>query len=251
LSCSDFATKGKAMQMVSEVMTRDVMFVAPQESLQRAAQMMDDLNVGVLPVCDGKRLVGMITDRDIIVRATSAGTAPGDAHVEDVMSADVRWCFEDQPLDEVMQQMADTQIRRVPVISHDDAHILIGIVSLGDLATKTSDDAAKQEVEQVVEKVSSPSEPDRSGQPGTAGAAGTAGRGAGSEAGIAGTAGVAGAVGGTDAAAGARTAGTAGGTDNTGGTGAPGGTDAAGATGATGGTAGTGGSSGTDAGARP
>jgi CBS domain-containing protein len=158
--------------MVSEVMTRDVRFVSPQESVQRAAQMMDDLNVGALPVCDGERLVGMVTDRDITVRATSAGMAPTDARVEDVMSGDVRWCFEDQSVDEVMQQMADTQIRRVPVVSHDNAHKLVGIVALGDLAAKTADDVEKQGVGQAMEKVSSPSEPDRSQQTGSASTAG-------------------------------------------------------------------------------
>ncbi|GAB3554393.1 hypothetical protein GCM10027343_42390 [Noviherbaspirillum agri] len=150
------------MQIVSQVMTRDVRFVSPQENLQRAAQLMDELNVGALPVCDGDRLVGMVTDRDITVRATAAGMAPADAHVEQVMSTDVRWCFEDQPLKEVLRQMADTQIRRVPVISHDEAHRLIGIVALGDVATKTTSTGQKLEVEQVVEKISSPSEPDRS-----------------------------------------------------------------------------------------
>jgi CBS domain-containing protein len=151
------------MQTVSEVMTRNVQFVSPQESLQRAAQMMDELNVGVLPVCDGERLVGMVTDRDITVRGTSAGAVPDDAVVDQVMSTDVRWCFEDQPLEEVMQQMADTQIRRVPVVSHDDAHRLVGIVSLGDLATKSADDQ-QRDVGQVMEKISFPSEPDRSTQ---------------------------------------------------------------------------------------
>lgn len=149
------------MQTVSQVMTRQVQFVSPQESLQRAAQMMDELNVGALPVCEGEQLVGMITDRDITIRATAAGKAPAEAKVEEAMSADVRWCFEDQSLDEVMQQMADTQIRRVPVVSHDDQHKLIGIVALGDLATKTSDNAQKQGVQQVVEQVSSPAAPDR------------------------------------------------------------------------------------------
>jgi CBS domain-containing protein len=178
------------MQMVSEVMTRNVQFVSPQETLQRAAQMMDDLNVGALPVCDGERLVGMVTDRDITVRASSAGIAPQDAVVDDVMSTDVRWCFEDQPLDEVMQQMSDTQIRRVPVVSHDDAHKLIGIVSLGDIATRTGDDAQKQDVEQVVEKVSFPSEPDRPAQGGTSGtpdASGIAASGTGTATGLAGS----------------------------------------------------------------
>lgn len=149
------------MQMISEVMTRDVRFVSPQENLQRAAQMMDELNVGALPVCDGDRLIGMVTDRDITVRGTAAGRTPQDAHVEEVMSGDVRWCFEDQPLDEVLQQMAGTQIRRVPVVSHDDQHKLIGIVALGDVVTKTGE-RAQQNVEEVVERVSSPSEPDRS-----------------------------------------------------------------------------------------
>jgi CBS domain-containing protein len=179
------------MQMVSEVMTRDVQWVSPQETVRRAAQMMDDLNVGALPVCDGERLVGMVTDRDITVRATSAGIAPDDAVVDQVMSTDVRWCFEDQPLDEVMQQMADTQIRRVPVVSHDDAHRLVGIVSLGDIATRSDDQAQKQDVEQMVEKVSFPSEPDRSPR-GTAagatdGASGATGSDTGTATGLAGS----------------------------------------------------------------
>lgn len=145
------------MQMVSELMTRDVRFVAPQESLQRAAQMMDELDVGALPVCDGGKLVGMVTDRDITIRGTATGRSPQDAHVDEVMSTDVRWCFEDQPLDDVMIQMADSQIRRIPVVSHDDEHRLVGIVSLGDMATRTAPGALKGDVEQVVETVSSPS----------------------------------------------------------------------------------------------
>jgi CBS domain-containing protein len=160
------------MQMVSEVMTRDVRFVSPQESLQRAAQMMDELDIGVLPVCDGERLVGMVTDRDIAVRGVAAGRTPGDAHVDEVMSTDVRWVFEDQSLDDVMIQMADSQIRRIPVVSYDDQHKLIGIVSLGDVATRTPDNAQKQDVEEVVEMVSAPSRP--GGTP--AGATDVAGR---------------------------------------------------------------------------
>ncbi|HVL76292.1 MAG TPA: CBS domain-containing protein [Noviherbaspirillum sp.] len=151
------------MQTVSQLMTRNVQVVSPHETIRRAAQMMDELNVGALPVCDGERLVGMITDRDITVRATSAGMAPDEAHVDEVMSADVRWCYEDQPLDEVMQQMADTQIRRVPVVSHDDARRLLGIVSLGDIATKANSGNKYQDAGQLMAGVSSPSEPDRSG----------------------------------------------------------------------------------------
>lgn len=152
------------MQMVSEVMTRNVQFVSPQENLQRAAQMMDELNVGALPVCDGDHLVGMVTDRDITVRGTAAGRTPAEARVEEVMSAEVRWCFEDQSLDEVMQQMADAQIRRVPVVSHDEQHRLVGVVALGDIATRAAQGGQKQETQELVEKISTPSEPDRSQQ---------------------------------------------------------------------------------------
>ncbi|HEY0844284.1 MAG TPA: CBS domain-containing protein [Noviherbaspirillum sp.] len=142
------------MQMVSEVMSRNVRFVSPNESLQRAAQMMDELNVGALPVCDGDRLVGMVTDRDITIRGVAAGRAPEGAHVDEVMSTDVRWVFEDQTLDDVMIQMADSQIRRVPVVTHDEQHKLVGIVSLGDMATKSSGEGQKKEMEEVVEMVS-------------------------------------------------------------------------------------------------
>ena len=93
------------------------------------------------------------------------------------MSTDVRWCFEDQPLDEVMIQMADRQIRRIPVVSHDDQHKLVGIIALGDVATKTQDSGQKGDVEEVVEMVSTPSEPkieQGSAQEGTASIAGGA-----------------------------------------------------------------------------
>ncbi|MFC7514824.1 CBS domain-containing protein [Herbaspirillum sp. GCM10030257] len=270
------------MQMVSEVMTRDVRFVSPQESLQRAAQMMDELNVGALPVCDGERLVGMVTDRDITVRATAAGRAPGEAHVDEVMSTDVRWCFEDQPLDEVMRQMSDTQVRRIPVVSHDESHKLVGIVALGDLVTKTADGTSRDRAEQVVGKISSPSEPDRSvvgARPDSrhvddsaasnerlASNTGTATGFAGTDALLAkdehpledrDDAGKEVAIGSeratknTAATGGAKMAQTAGTTDISGESGAPGGTDAAGAVGASGGTAGTAGSAGTGIGAKP
>jgi CBS domain-containing protein len=163
------------MQLVHEVMTRNVQSVSAHDTVRRAAQMMDDLNVGALPVCQGERLIGMVTDRDITVRATSAGLNPDDALVEQVMSADVRSCFEDQSLEEVARQMADTQIRRVPVVSHDDAQRLVGIVSLGDIATKAAGGARRHVVEEVVEKVSFPSEPDLSTQGKTADADDAAG----------------------------------------------------------------------------
>ena len=115
------------MQTIQDVMTRDVQSISPQETVQRAAQMMDELNVGSIPVLDGQKLVGMITDREITVRSTAAGLAPGQTRVGDVMSTDVRTCGPNQPVDEVLGQMGDVQIRRVPVVDEQSSQV-IGIV---------------------------------------------------------------------------------------------------------------------------
>jgi CBS domain-containing protein len=144
------------MQTIQDVMTRDVQSIAPQETVQRAAQLMDELNVGAIPVLDGDRLVGMITDRDITVRSVAAGQAPGSTRVNDVMSTDVRTCRPDQTVDEVLDQMADVQIRRVPVVDEQSQQV-IGIVSLGDMAAKHS-----AGIDHTLEEISTPAEPDRS-----------------------------------------------------------------------------------------
>ena len=142
------------MARISEVMTRGVETIRPDESLQRAAQVMDELNVGALPVCDGERLVGMVTDRDITVRGVAQGRTADQTPVSEVMTAQTRWCTEDQSTDEVMRQMGDVQIRRLPVL--DAEHHVVGIVSLGDLATRVA-----QHTDEVLRDVSWPSEPDR------------------------------------------------------------------------------------------
>jgi CBS domain-containing protein len=144
------------MQQIAEVMTRGVTVVAPDDNIRRAAQLMDEFNIGAIPICDNDELVGMVTDRDITVRATAAGELPDETPVKDVMSTDVRWCFDNQQVDEVMDQMRGTQIRRIPVKNHV-THKLVGIVSLGDLATKHS-----AEIDRTLEEISSPSHPDRS-----------------------------------------------------------------------------------------
>ena len=141
------------MQKISDFMTRNVQVVRPDESLQRAAQVMDELNVGSLPVCDQNGLVGMITDRDITVRATAAGL-PGHTQVADVMTGHARWCTTDQTVQEAMQQMSDVQIRRLPVVDSD--HQVVGIVSLGDLATRHQGHVAA-----ALRRISDPSMPDR------------------------------------------------------------------------------------------
>jgi CBS domain-containing protein len=144
------------MQTIQDVMTRDVRTISPQDSVQHAAQMMDELNVGAIPVCDGDRLVGMITDRDITVRSTAAGQAPDATRVVDVMSTDVRTCTTNQTVDEVLGQMAAVQIRRVPVLE-EHSHRIVGIVSLGDMATKHS-----AGIDHALDEISSPAAPDRS-----------------------------------------------------------------------------------------
>ncbi|MFK3736648.1 CBS domain-containing protein [Massilia sp. TN1-12] len=144
------------MQTIRDIMTPDVRSIAPQETVQRAAQLMDELNVGAIPVLDGEQLVGMITDRDITVRSTAAGQAPDQAKVGDVMSTDVRTCTPNQTVDEVLDEMGDVQIRRLPVVDID-SHVVIGIVSLGDMAAKHS-----AGIDHTLEEISTPSEPDRS-----------------------------------------------------------------------------------------
>lgn len=123
------------MQAISEIMSRDVRTIGPGTRLQEAAQLMRDMDVGALPVCDGRRLMGMLTDRDIAVRAVARGVAPQDASVAEVMSKDVSWCFADQSVGEVLQQMGDRQLRRIPVVERDSME-LAGMVSLGDLAVR-------------------------------------------------------------------------------------------------------------------
>ncbi|HYD95354.1 MAG TPA: CBS domain-containing protein [Noviherbaspirillum sp.] len=142
------------MKSIAQVMTRDVTVVRPDDNLQQAAQVMRDMNVGALPVCDGKRLVGMITDRDITIRAVADGQAPGAVRVSDVMSDQVLWCFEDQTVGEVLQQMGDQQIRRIPVISRNME--LVGVVSLGDLATEQGVDT-----DSTLGDISAPVPPER------------------------------------------------------------------------------------------
>ncbi|KVQ59390.1 CBS domain-containing protein [Burkholderia territorii] len=141
------------MTLVSEVMTRDAATVGPTQSLRDAAKLMRDLNVGALPVCDGTRLIGMLTDRDIVVRAVSQGVRP-DERIEGVVSGPADWCYEDDDISAVQKKMEDLQIRRVPVVDREKR--LIGIVALGDLAT-----SADGGMSSTLGAVSSPSHPER------------------------------------------------------------------------------------------
>jgi len=125
---------------VGEIMTRDVSLASLGHKLRDVAAEMKKRDIGVLPVVDKDRLVGMITDRDIAVRGISQGHGP-EASVGDVMSTEVKYCFESDEIGDLAQTMADEQIRRLPVLNEKKR--LVGIVSLGDLATGRDDGSAK------------------------------------------------------------------------------------------------------------
>jgi len=137
-------------------MTRNVECIHPDASLQEAAARMKSLNVGPLPVCINNRLVGMLTDRDITVRATAAGEDPRAFRVRDVMTHEIFFCFEDHLVGEAAQLMEEKQVRRLVVLDQDQQ--LVGIVSLGDLAVQTGDEELAGE---ALEAVSQPSRPTR------------------------------------------------------------------------------------------
>jgi CBS domain-containing protein len=135
---------------VREAMTLDVRLVKPDQPIREAAKLMGELDIGALPVEENDRLVGMITDRDIAVRAVAAGRG-ADTPIRDVMSGEVKYCYEDQTVDEVTQNMGEQRIRRLPVLSRDKR--LVGILSLGDLAI---DETARDEAGEALGGISRP-----------------------------------------------------------------------------------------------
>ncbi|HZU90974.1 MAG TPA: CBS domain-containing protein [Stellaceae bacterium] len=124
---------------IRDVMTRDAQLINPDDTIQRAARLMAEGDCGVLPVADGDRLVGMLTDRDLAIRGLAEGKGPY-AKVRDVMTPEVKYCFEDEDTEHVAENMADLQVRRLPVMDRNKR--LVGIVSLGDLARKEPHRAA-------------------------------------------------------------------------------------------------------------
>jgi CBS domain-containing protein len=122
---------------VSDVMTRKVYIANPNHTLREAARKMAEFDVGVLPVGENDRLVGMITDRDIVVRGVANGKGPV-SKIHEVMSREVKYCFEDEDIEDVARNMADQQIRRLPVVNRNKR--LIGIISLADLASSDQAD---------------------------------------------------------------------------------------------------------------
>jgi len=120
---------------VKDAMTKDVELASPSHTIRQAALLMGKMDCGALPVADKDSLVGMITDRDIAIRAVAAGKGPSTL-VKEIMSAEVLYCFDDQDLDEVVQNISDQKVRRLPVMNRDKR--LVGILSLGDVARETN-----------------------------------------------------------------------------------------------------------------
>jgi len=137
--------------LVRNVMSRDVQVTQPHSTLREAAELMKVLDVGPLPVCDGDRLVGIITDRDITVRAVAEGQDCWEGKVRDAMSTDIVYCFDDDAVAVAARQMQEKQVRRLMVLNREKK--LVGIVSLGDLSVNTGD---KQTAGETLQAVSQP-----------------------------------------------------------------------------------------------
>jgi CBS domain-containing protein len=142
--------EGGFIMKVADVMTKNVRLISPDQTLREAAHLMSEEGIGVVPVADHDHLVGMVTDRDIAIRGVALGKGPG-AKVKEVMSEQVKYCFEDEDLDHVSKNMASIQMRRLPVMNRDKR--LVGIVSLGDLAVTNR---ARAQAEQALHGVSQP-----------------------------------------------------------------------------------------------
>jgi CBS domain-containing protein len=142
---------GRKSMRIGDVMTRQPRVIQPDATVADAAAMMRQLDVGSLPVCDGSRLVGMVTDRDITTRSTADGRDPHLTPVRDVMSPGVAWATENDPVEEAARIMREQRIRRLPIVN--ERHSLVGVVSLGDLATDLHDDEVSGN---TLERVSEP-----------------------------------------------------------------------------------------------
>lgn len=136
---------------VNEIITHDPEVIRPETTLIEAAQKMKSMDIGMLPVCDVDRLVGMITDLDITVRGVAQGYDPKTARVQEVMTSEGIYCFDDEDVKEAAKKMEEKQVRRLPVLNREKR--LVGIVSLGDIAVRTGKEKLAGE---VLERVSEP-----------------------------------------------------------------------------------------------
>ncbi|OJY26066.1 MAG: hypothetical protein BGO98_36405 [Myxococcales bacterium 68-20] len=143
---------------LSDLMHRKVRVIDPEATVRDAARKMSTFGIGALPVCSEGRIVGMITDRDIIVRSLARGGAPDADRVADAMTRDVAWCFEDVPIDEAVEKMSTGQIQRLIVVNRNKR--LVGMISLADLAQ------AREAATKAVEEIKAPTKPSALGTSG-------------------------------------------------------------------------------------
>ena len=132
---------------VKEVMTENVSVVQPDTQIPQIARKMRDEDIGAMPVVENERLVGIVTDRDIVVRAVAEGQDVRTATAREAMSPRILYCFDDQTVDEVLENMGEQQIRRLPVVDREKR--LVGVVSLGDLSQ-----AAKKKAGEALKEIS-------------------------------------------------------------------------------------------------
>jgi len=154
----DFTSFSRRIPMqVSQILTRQVETIRPDTTVREAAQRMRSMDVGSLPVCDGRHLLGMVTDRDITIRVTAEGRDAANTPVHHAMTPDVAFVFEDQDVQEAAKLMRERQIRRLPVLSRDKQ--LVGILALGDIATTGNDRLSGDALEQISEPTHGRSQP--------------------------------------------------------------------------------------------
>jgi CBS domain-containing protein len=132
---------------VREVMSKEVKIVSPGDTIDKAAKLMKDCDCGSLPIGENDRLVGVVTDRDIAVRAVAKGKSPKECTVRDVMSKGIKYVFDDETTEAAAQSMSRLQVRRLPVLNREKR--LVGIVALGDLATKHDGPAAGSALKEI------------------------------------------------------------------------------------------------------
>jgi len=133
---------------IADVMSREVVLTSPEATIREVASKMSDLDAGILPVQDNDRLVGMITDRDIAIRGVAQGKGP-ESKVSEVMTPDVKYCFEDDDVAAIVKNMAEIKVQRLPVMNRDKR--LVGIVSLGDIAIQAEPDHTDMAVSGIKE----------------------------------------------------------------------------------------------------
>jgi CBS domain-containing protein len=133
---------------IKDILTKDPHVIRPEAMICEAAKMMKQCDIGMVPVCDGERLLGTLTDRDLAIRAVAEGYDPLSTKVKDVMTPNVFWCYDDQEVEQAAQLMEEKQIRRLPIVNRQKR--LVGIVSLGDLALRSNNDRLAEEVLECV-----------------------------------------------------------------------------------------------------